>query len=147
MNPMLRKCPVCGGELVITRLHCPDCDTTIEGTFTPPSNLFASLNPDQLQFLINFVRLEGRFTRLEEELNLSYPTLRNRLYEIIRALGFEPGKEEPPARLSIEDRRKILEELEQGRISFVEAQRRLKGKREEENAPAESPADADTKES
>lgn len=147
MNQMLRKCPVCGGELVITRLHCPDCDTTIEGTFTPPSNLFASLNGDQLQFLINFVRLEGRFTRLEDELNLSYPTLRNRLYEIIRALGFEPGKEEPPARLSIEDRRKILEELEQGRISFVEAQRRLKGKREEDEATPESPADAEAKES
>ncbi len=29
---------------------------------------------------------------MEEELNLSYPTLRNRLFEVIRALGFEPGK-------------------------------------------------------
>jgi hypothetical protein len=134
MNPMLSKCPVCGGELTITRLHCDECDTTIEGHFTPPTNLFGQLNPDQMQFLLNFVRLEGRFTRLEEELNLSYPTLRNRLYEIIRALGFEPGKEEAVQRLTVDDRRRILEDLEGGRISFQDAQRRLKGKREEEDA-------------
>jgi hypothetical protein len=134
MNAMLQKCPVCGGELTITRLHCADCDTTIEGHFTPPSNVFSQLTPDQQQFLFTFVRMEGRFTRLEEEMNLSYPTLRNRLYEIIRALGFEPGKEETPQRLTVDDRRRILEDLEQGRITFADAQRRLKGKPDE--APA-----------
>ncbi len=136
MNAMLQKCPVCGGELTITRLHCANCDTSIEGNFTQPANLFSQLTQDQLQFLFAFVRLEGRFTRLEEELKLSYPTLRNRLYDIIRALGFEPGKEEPPVRLSQDDRRRILEDLEQGRITFADAQRRLKGKREEEEAAA-----------
>ncbi|HVP21188.1 MAG TPA: DUF2089 domain-containing protein [Anaerolineaceae bacterium] len=136
MNPMFSKCPVCGGELTITRLHCDECDTTIEGHFTPPANLFGQLNPEQMQFLLNFVRLEGRFTRMEEELNLSYPTLRNRLYDIIRALGFEPGKEEAVQRLTENDRRHILEDLEAGRISFLDAQRRLKGKREEEDAPS-----------
>ena len=137
-NAMLQKCPVCGGELTITRLHCAECDTSIEGHFTPPANPFSQLNQDQLQFLFTFVRLEGRFTRLEEELSLSYPTLRNRLYEIIRALGFEPGKEEAPVRLTQDDRRRILEDLEQGRISFADAQRRLKGKGDEEEAAAEA---------
>jgi len=139
MNAMLQKCPVCGGELTITHLHCADCDTTLEGHFSPPSNLFSRLNSEQIQFLFNFVRLEGRFTRMEEEMGLSYPTLRNRLYEIIRALGFEPGKEDISQRLTLDDRRRILEDLEQGRISFAEAQRRLKGKREEEETP---PVDA-----
>jgi hypothetical protein len=132
---MLQKCPVCGGELTITRLHCADCDTTIEGHFSPPSNVFSQLTPDQQQFLFTFVRMEGRFTRLEEEMNLSYPTLRNRLYEIIRALGFEPGKEETPQRLTVDDRRRILEDLEQGRITFADAQRRLKGKPDETPTP------------
>ena len=140
MNPILRKCPVCNGELAVTRLHCPECDTTIEGHFHAQANAFSALSTEQLQFLLAFVRLEGRFTRLEEELGLSYPTLRNRLYEIIRALGYEPGKDEPPLRLTVDDRRKILEDLEQGRITFVEAQRRLKGKREEEPA-AEGPVE------
>jgi hypothetical protein len=140
MNAMLQKCPVCGGELTITRLHCANCDTSIEGHFSPPANPFSQLSQEQLQFLFTFVRLEGRFTRLEEELKLSYPTLRNRLYEIIRALGFEPGKEEAPVRLSQDDRRRILEDLEQGRISFTEAQLRLKGKREEEEEDAAAEA-------
>ncbi len=90
------------------------------------------------------MRLEGRFTRLEEELKLSYPTLRNRLYEIIRSLGFEPGKEEAPVRLSQDDRRRILEDLEQGRVSFAEAQRRLKGKREEGESAAEGDKGAES---
>ncbi len=138
MNAMLQKCPVCGGELTITRLHCAECDTSIEGHFTAPASPFGQLNQDQLQFLFAFVRLEGRFTRLEEELKLSYPTLRNRLYEIIRALGFEPGKEEAQVRLTQDDRRRILEDLEQGRINFAEAQRRLKGKQNEEEAASEA---------
>jgi hypothetical protein len=138
-NRILRNCPVCGGELAVTRLHCSSCDTTIEGHFSHSATPFGMLNNEQTQFLLAFIRNEGRFTRLEAELNLSYPTLRNRLGEIIRALGFEPEREETPAgpRLTIEDRRRILEELENGRISYADAQRRLQGK-DAEGQPAEA---------
>jgi hypothetical protein len=133
MNRFISKCPACGGDLVVTRLHCPQCDTTIEGSFYPPSNPLSQLTPDQVQFVLAFVRCEGRFTRLEDELKLSYPTLRNRLNDIIRAMGFEPGREEPPvppaaARPTFDERRRILEDLEKGQIPFEEAQRRLQGK-------------------
>jgi hypothetical protein len=132
MNPVLNKCPVCGAELVVTRLHCVNCETTIEGTFSAAgvSGPFSQLTPEQLQFVLTFVRLEGRFNRMETELNLSYPTLRNRLYEVIRALGFEPGKEEPqpaPVRLSPEERRRILDELEKGAITVEQARLMLQG--------------------
>lgn len=137
-NRILRSCPVCGGELAVTRLHCASCDTTLEGHFTHAASAFSALNAEQTQFLLAFVRNEGRFTRLEQELNLSYPTLRNRLGEIIRAMGFEPDKEESAVpRLSVEDRRRILEELETGRISYAEAQRRLRGEKSE-TAPVEA---------
>ncbi len=129
MNRMLSRCPVCGGELDVARLHCPQCDTVIEGHFKVASDPFAQLSPEQIQFLLTFVRCEGRFTRLEEELNLSYPTLRNRLYEIIRALGFEPGREES-TKLPAEDRRRILEDLASGKISSAEANKLLRGKKE-----------------
>jgi hypothetical protein len=33
MNPILTTCPVCEERLSITRLHCRNCDTTIEGHF------------------------------------------------------------------------------------------------------------------
>jgi hypothetical protein len=130
MNRFVSKCPVCDGQLMVTRLHCPQCDTGIEGVFSPPINPRAQLTPEQAQFLLNFVRFEGRFTRLEQELHLSYPTLRNRLNEIIRALGYEPGKEEAmPPRPDSDERRRILELLENGEIDFEEAQLRLAGKR------------------
>ena len=132
MNRFVSKCPVCDGQLMVTRLHCPQCDTQIEGSFNPPVNPLSHLTPEQAAFLLNFVRFEGRFTRLEQELHLSYPTLRNRLNDIIRALGYEPGREEPlPLRPASDERRRILEQLENGEITFDEAQLRLAGKSSE----------------
>jgi hypothetical protein len=127
MNPLLTKCPVCSAELFVTRLHCPNCDTVIEGSFSSTSGPFVNLTAEQVQFIFTFVRCEGRFNRMEEEMKLSYPTIRNRLYEVIRALGFEPGKEEAVVRLTQDDRRRILEELEQGKINPEQARRMLQG--------------------
>lgn len=126
-KPLLTKCPVCESQLDVTRLYCPNCDTTIEGHFSTVSGPFARLTPEQLQFVLTFVRCEGRFNRMEDELNLSYPTIRNRLYEVIRALGFEPGKEEAPVRLAPEERKRILDDLEQGKIDYEQAKRMLQG--------------------
>jgi hypothetical protein len=128
---MLTKCPVCSNDLMVTRLYCMHCNTTIEGHFHPETNPFAALKSEQMEFLLTFIRCEGRFNRMEEELNLSYPTLRNRFNEILRALGYEPGREEPPIRLTTEDRMRILDELATGAISPEEAQSRLLGKKEE----------------
>ncbi len=127
MYPLITKCPVCGSPLNVTRLHCGQCDTTIENTFNTASGPFSQLSPEQVQFVLTFVRCEGRLNRMEDELNISYPTIRNRLYEIIRALGFEPGKEEPPVRLSSDDRKRILDDLEQGKITSEQARRLLQG--------------------
>lgn len=130
MYQILTKCPVCNNDTEVTRIYCPHCDTTVEGHFHATANPFAALTPEQVQFVLTFVRCEGRFNRMEEELKLSYPTLRNRLYEIIRALGYEPGKEETPVRLSSDDRLRVLDELAQGLITAAEAQNRLRGKRD-----------------
>jgi hypothetical protein len=120
MYPVLSECPVCGGELLSTRLNCRSCDSTIEGRFfTGP---FSSLSSEQLEFVELFIRNEGKLTRMENELSLSYPTIRNRLHEVIRALGYEPG-EDP---ISEDDRRQILESLENGKINYEEAMRLLK---------------------
>lgn len=138
MNRIIVKCPVCGGDLTVTRLHCANCETTIEGQFMPGgwiASPFTNLSSEQLQFLLTFLRCEGRFNRMEEETGLSYPTLRSRFNEVLRTMGFEPGKEEAPAKPSSDERRRILEELEQGRISPAEAQRRLRGKKEEAPVP------------
>lgn len=124
MKTALSQCPVCDGDLTVTRLHCGTCDTTIEGRFA--NGAFAGLAPEQLDFIETFVRCEGKINRMEEELALSYPTIRNRLQEVIRALGYDPGREET-AEISDEKRRGILEELDAGKISADEAMRLLNG--------------------
>ena len=136
MNALPSKCPICGGNVTVTRIHCDECDVTIEGRFSPGSGPFAGLSPEQQQFLLTFVKCEGKLNRMEDELNLSYPTLRSRLQELVRALGFEPGKDEPAAqpaptpavRVSDEDRRRILDDLDHGRLTSEQAIAMLAGK-------------------
>lgn len=127
MKPSLNKCPVCGDDLVVTRYHCETCDTSIEGRFE--NSAFPGLAPEQIEFVKTFVRCEGKITRMEVELSLSYPTIRNRLHEIIRAMGYEPGKDES-AEISEEKRHSVLEDLDAGKISAEDAMRMLRGEEE-----------------
>ncbi|MCZ7552239.1 MAG: DUF2089 domain-containing protein [Anaerolineales bacterium] len=94
MQPVPNRCPLCGGELTVTRIYCRSCDTAYEGRFS--SSLFSNLTQDQLNFMVTFVRCEGKISRVGEEIGLSYPTIRNRLHEVIRALGYEPGGDDEP---------------------------------------------------
>jgi hypothetical protein len=81
------KCPVCGDTLAITRLNCPSCDTSIEGRFQ--FSRLERLPPEQLGFVELFVRCEGKLNWVAQELKVSYPTVRGRLDEAIRAMGYE----------------------------------------------------------
>lgn len=126
MNPLPKRCPICANEeLTITGFFCRECDTKVEGRFYIASP-FAGLSAEQLAFVETFVRCEGKFTRMETELGLSYPTIRGRLHEVIRALGHEPGKEESPV-FNDQARRGVLDALEAGEISYDEAMRLLQG--------------------
>ena len=158
MNPILTRCPVCSGELIATRLHCPSCETSIEGSFSPSGSPlqeafsseqlrsllpFSRLTQEQLYFMLTFMRCEGRFNRMEEELGLSYPTLRGRLDDVIRAMGFEPAREDPRPESATrapgpDERQSILDMLNRGEIDVEAARRRLRGEPApvEDNAPA-----------
>src|SRR5512142_2493037 len=112
MTSSLNKCPVCGADLLVTRYHCEACDTVVEGRFE--NSAFPGLTTEQIDFVKTFVRCEGRINRIEQEQKWgSYPTIRNRLREVIRAMGYEPGKEEAPD-VSDDQRRTVLEDLDSG---------------------------------
>src|SRR4030065_1224769 len=123
MNTLPTRCPLCGGEVTVTRIYCQNVDPPLEGRFT--GGPFSQLTKEQLSFVETFIRCEGKITRMEVELGLSYPTIRNRLHEVIRALGYEPGGEEPLTGLTDNERQRILEDLDQGGISAEEAMRLL----------------------
>jgi hypothetical protein len=125
MHALPHECPVCGGELVISGVGCRECDTQLQGRFH--AGPFAHLSEEQVLFIEMFVRNEGKITRMEQELGLSYPTIRNRLHEVIRALGYEPG-EDDFAGLSEEERRRILDDLDSGKIDYEEALRLIEEK-------------------
>lgn len=124
MNNSLTQCPVCQGELTITRLKCESCDTSLEGRFG--GGPFSHLSREQADFLLTFIRCEGKLNRVEAEMGLSYPTLRNKLLEVIRTLGFEPGREEP-VDVNEDQRRQVLDDLDNGRITADLAMRILSG--------------------
>jgi hypothetical protein len=124
MYPILGHCPVCRQELEVTRLYCRHCDTSLEGHFSP--GRFYELSPEQLDFVETFVRCQGKLNRVQEELRLSYPTVRNRLHDVIRALGYEVEEEEEVP-VTVEMRQAVLTALASGEISAEEAARRLRG--------------------
>jgi hypothetical protein len=112
------ECPVCHNDLVITRMVCRNCGTALEGRFSL-GRLF-QLTPEQRHFIEIFIRCEGKLNRVQEELGLSYPTVRNRLEEVIRAMGYEVGERDE----TFDQRRQeILEQLARKEISAEEALR------------------------
>jgi len=87
LRKIIEKCPGCGKDLIITRLRCPACETTIEGNYAPCP--FCKLPKDSLRFIELFVRSRGNIKDMERELGVSYPTVRSRLNAIIEALEEE----------------------------------------------------------
>jgi hypothetical protein len=118
MNPVIGKCPICSDNLEVTRLYCRNCDTEVGGHFAL-GRLF-HLRPEQLAFVEMFIRCEGKINRVEQEMGLSYPAVRARLNEVIRALGYEVGEagKEP---ISEEERTELLSQVASGEISAEEA--------------------------
>ena len=87
-HDVISTCPVCSGELAVTRLHCRSCGTTLEGEFSV--GRFGRLTKEQLTLLESFLRSRGNLRDMERELGISYPTVRSRVEALVRALGFGP---------------------------------------------------------
>lgn len=112
------NCPACQHEMTISQLKCPECGTTVEGSFE--MDAFARLSPEQRSFCLLFIRCRGSLKDVGAQLGISYPTARNRLDDLVTAMGFEEEKR-PDFRMQ------VLEELSQGKITTEEALEKLKG--------------------
>ncbi len=122
VNKLIGKCPVCQENMEITEIKCNDCDTTIRGRFF--LDKFSRLDPDQHHFVEVFIRSRGNIKEVEREMGISYPTVRNKLDEVIEALGYEP--EDSPDDNKAKKRKEILDSLENGEIESQEAVEMLK---------------------
>ncbi len=138
VHDVIATCPVCAGELTITRLHCRSCGTALEGEFGV--GRFGRLDREQMRILESFLRSRGNLKEMERELGISYPTVRGRVDGLVRALGLADGDEVSDAaevEFEVEDaaiaaedvaarRREILERLARKEIGADEAAEALR---------------------
>lgn len=112
---LVTRCPFCSGQLSICRLTCEGCDTQIDSVLPIPP--FFRLPADLQDFVMTFLRCEGKVRDVEKELGISYPTVCKRLDLVNELLG---NTSRP------RDRKAVLEQLERGEISVSEATQLLK---------------------
>jgi hypothetical protein len=146
---VISVCPVCDSPLTVTRLHCNTCGTTIEGEFSV--GRFSRLNREQYALLESFLRSRGNLRELERELGVSYPTVRNRVEALLRALDLadgtpmppEPPRAEPVApAVDPETRRAILERLARHEMSAEQAAAALRGESMDTEPTTQAPESA-----
>lgn len=66
------------------RLRCDRCETEVEGLYALPA--LVSLPQEDQEFILQFIKASGSLKEMASLLKLSYPTVRNRLDEIIEQL-------------------------------------------------------------
>lgn len=139
------ECPVCGGEMVVTRLSCERCGSALEGSFrlvgtpgavasSPSGPLMAAprgnearfgrlarLDATQLEFVETFLRCRGIIKNVEDMLGISYPTVKARLAGVLETMGFAADEDIAAAARGRTQRRKILADLADGRITTEDA--------------------------
>jgi len=117
-HDVIATCPVCAGELAVTRLRCGGCGTTIEGEFGV--GRFARLTRDQTALLESFLRSRGNLRDMERELGISYPTVRARVEALVRALGFGPRDEADGVAAMAATAAATADEIQAGRRDVLE---------------------------
>ena len=81
MKILPTRCPACNSQLKVKSLVCEQCRTEIQGQYELPA--LAKLSPDDQAFMLEFIKASGSLKEMARLLRLSYPTVRNRLDEVI----------------------------------------------------------------
>ena len=129
MNMIPAECPVCHEDLIVTRLVCQSCGTQIRGQFE--LDRLSLLIPEQRHFVEVFLLCEGKLNCVQEELGISYPTVRSRLDEVIAAVGQQEENYIPSLpntdRNESPNRQDVLDQLANNEISAEQALELLNG--------------------
>ena len=81
MPTLVGRCPSCGETLRARKLWCAHCQIGLEGDFQ--LGVLAQLRPEQQEFITEFVKASGSLKEMAKHFGVSYPTVRNRLDELI----------------------------------------------------------------
>ena len=114
-------CPVCKNKLTVTKITCESCGTELIGKF--PQCKYCALDEKLSAFLDTFLRCKGNIKEIEKELNISYPTVKNLIDELLAALGImlpEPAQEQS------QDIGDLLAMIELGEITASQASKLIR---------------------
>ena len=78
-------CPSCQSQLKLKSLKCEICQTEVSGLYDLP--VLARISFGDQQFILQFIKCSGSLKEMAKYLNLSYPTVRNLLDDIIERLN------------------------------------------------------------
>jgi hypothetical protein len=84
MKELPSHCPSCAEKLSVKRLRCSACETEVEGLYPLPP--LAGLSKDDQAFVSDFIKASGSLKEMANIMRVSYPTVRNRLDDIIANL-------------------------------------------------------------
>lgn len=103
--------------MVASELRCKSCDLRVKKDFSPCE--FCQLPEEDYEFLMIFLRTEGKITDIEKILGVSYPTIRSKIEHLLASLNLRPYEESLAP----------LDALAQGKMSVDEAIAILKSKK------------------
>jgi len=106
-------CPVCSNKLTVRKVCCSDCGISIEGDFQLCK--FCMLTKEQKEFAEIFIKNKGNIKEIEKEMGISYPTVKNKLENLIEALGYKVKPKDENYR------KNVLQRLYDGEITAEEA--------------------------
>ena len=109
--PVPARCPVCGGNYVVTQLQCEGCKSRLEGQFG--AGRLGSLSAEQTAFVEVFLSCRGNIKEVEKAMGISYPTVRGKLDDVLDTMGYPTRRRE--------DKTDVLEALSRGEISLDDA--------------------------
>lgn len=85
MKKMPVICPSCDHELEVTKLFCSACETEVSGKFSLP--IFLQLNQEEQAFILQFFLSSGSLKDMAKQLDVSYPTMRNKVDDLIEKVN------------------------------------------------------------
>ena len=88
MKQLPIRCPSCEQRMEVKRLSCAHCGTEVEGAYPLPQ--LAALSAEDQGFVCDFVKASGSLKEMAVLMQVSYPTVRNRLDDVIAKLQPPP---------------------------------------------------------
>uniref|UniRef100_A0AAU6WNF3 DUF2089 family protein n=1 Tax=Chryseobacterium endophyticum TaxID=1854762 RepID=A0AAU6WNF3_9FLAO len=74
-------CPSCESALQVSQMKCQHCETTVNGNYELP--LYLQLTREEQDFILNFFLSSGSIKEMAKQAGLSYPTMRNKMDDLI----------------------------------------------------------------